>query len=67
MSIAIVESGFPCVPRLSACQFTTNRKNAKSVLYQCPEGHEFVLEFSARAFVPPIWECPDCETISIRA
>lgn len=36
------------------------------VAYQCPDGHQFELPFSAEAEVPPVWECTRCGVEAVR-
>lgn len=69
LGIAVVDSGYPCVPRLDTCRtvaVSTDEINLTSVDYRCPQGHNFTLEFVSQTSIPPIWECEVCETISIR-
>lgn len=67
MTVAITDSGFPCVPRISDClvEDITDDNVAGYGYYDCSQGHFFSIPFTHSAVIPPIWECPDCETIAI--
>lgn len=69
LGVAIVDAGYPCVPRLDTCKVKTisdDDISLTTVGYRCPQGHNFTLDFVSQTSIPPIWECDVCETISIR-
>lgn len=69
LEVAIVDSGYPCVPRLDTCTLktiSTEEISLTTAYYKCPQGHDFSLDFVSQDSIPPIWECEICETISIR-
>lgn len=68
MTVAIINSRFPCVPRFSEALLDdiSDDEIAFHADYDCSQGHFFSIPFSYTAVVPPIWECPDCETIALR-
>lgn len=69
MSLAIADSRFPCVPRFSSSvvqDIPDNSPERRTVTYHCSQEHTFSVDFIAKATIPPIWECAECETIALR-